>query len=346
MESKLNYRPFFRVPKPSPKVAVEDKNTFFLKEGTKVEFSEEFPDTLFLIHPELSYQESVVELPRARSLIATEPTEIEPSALSLLLRHEVPVVFFSNTGEFLGRLDPKRSKRMDLMQAQFNASEEQRILFAKFVIWGNLRNVRFFLNCRNLDNELVKTNVKIIDESIAQIFNCDTVEQLFGYQGRGLARYYESFETKLVFSGWGFKRNENNPINAMMDFCNQLLEQLAYTALLAAGLNPDIGILHRTGLVHDLCAEYKGVIDAIVVRCINHRRVSLKDFEERWESKFLPPQVARILTESFERRMTERFQYPVLKFPCTYQESLFIQAQQIALFLSGEISEYCPLSWR
>jgi len=343
------YRPNHTVPKPSAKVAVEDKKTFFIQDETRVEVSDEDPNILLALHPELDYQSSVIELKEARALIATGGIHLSADALTTLLNSEVPVIFFDRNGGFLGRIEPKHSIRSDLLHAQATFPAEDCLKFGKFVTWGMLRNVRGFLSRHSRSKEGdFKAAVLTIDQDLHEIFKSTSPLQLFGYQGRGMKIYYELFEEMLSYKGWGFQREKrNNPLNRMLNFVHSLFVESAHTALIAAGLNPQFGLLYRDkGLSHDLAAEYRSVANAIVISCINHQQISLNDFDEAWDKKLLPVRVAKILLNAYENKMSRCFKYPFLGFRCSYQESFFIQAQQIALLLSREIEEYCPLSWR
>ena len=138
------YQAYTNVPKPSPKLAEiikQSGTTLYLDTGSIVELIE--PDTSVL-KITVDRQESILKLTDIRAIIATEP-EIKSSALTKILRWRIPVILFSQSGEFLGRIEPDYKIRADIMQFQAMMTDAMRVEIMQGAVWGRLCRLRRFL---------------------------------------------------------------------------------------------------------------------------------------------------------------------------------------------------------
>ena len=342
----MRYRSNLNVPKPSSKLNQEQVlPTLYLKPGTKIELAEE-SEYLYLLHPDHDYGQSIFPLNATRAILAIEPLEIEPITLTAILRARIPIIIFSQTGEFLGRIEPDYPARGDILKAQAIMSEQQATAIMQACCWGNLRRCRrYLLRSAREKNREINSVGDALNELINLVYRQESVSSLQGLLGMGMKIYYEAFPICLN-QDWQFtSRHDNSPISRMLNFSYKLLEQSAKTAVYAVGLNPAIGFWHTThhsqqGLVADIASEFKLYSEAVVVRVVNKGQVLPKDFADCWREEKLPKIAVAAIAKSFEQKMNERFTYPHTNLKCSYQELLYLQAKQIAWYLCNEVSEY------
>ncbi|GEM_PF-4712038 len=349
----IDFRSNYKVPK-APEVLQQEPllPTLYLKSHTTLELAEEDPNYLYLKNPEHSFGESVVLFKNIRAILAFEPFEIKPTALGKLLRSQVPIILFAESGEYLGRVEPSYTTRPDLIRAQALMSEQQKLHLTQIVVWGVLRRCRRFLLKAGRERTIppVAKAADTMQLSIDAIFNCTSIECVQGHLGQALLAYYPALFKGLSTPGWEYDvRSSNKPLNRMLTFTYNLLHEFVKSAIYAVGLNPMQGHWHkschsREALVEDISFQFKPYVDTVVIRILNLNQVALKDFDDEWwESKSLPPKVVRVIMNSFERKMSERFTYPNTKINCSYQEAIYLQTKLLALYLTGQCEYYCPL---
>ncbi len=114
-------------------------------------------------------------------------------------------------------------------------------------------------------------------------------------RGRDLVRvpvkwtYYESRASSLTKG----PRGATNPINALLNYVYALLESETRLALLAAGLDPTLGVLHadqrnRDSFALDAMEPIRPAVDAFVLDLLEERVLTSRDFVE------LPNGVCRV----------------------------------------------------
>ncbi|WP_035140464.1 CRISPR-associated endonuclease Cas1 [Fischerella sp. PCC 9605] len=133
----MEFRSNYKIPKP-PKLLEHEPllPTLYLESDTTINLAED-PSYLYLENPEHSYSQSIFPLNAARAILAFEPVEIKPRALSALLRSQIPLILFSQSGEYLGRIEPTYTTRPDLIKAQALMQDLMQML-----VWSVLRRCR------------------------------------------------------------------------------------------------------------------------------------------------------------------------------------------------------------
>ncbi len=118
---------------------------------------------------------------------------------------------------------------------------------------------------------------------------------LIRLRGRDLSRVpvpwtrYESRKSTLT----GAPRAATNPVNALLNYVYSLLESESRLALLAAGLDPTLGVLHadqrnRDSFALDVMEPVRPAVDAFVLDLLEERVLTSRDFVE------LPNGVCRV----------------------------------------------------
>ena len=130
-------------------------------------------------------------------------------------------------------------------------------------------------------------------QSSQYIQNCQTKEQLRGYEGEAASVYFGVLDELILQQKKDFTfqgRNKRPPLdnmNAMLSFVYTLLTNTITSALECVGLDPYVGYLHtdrpgRASLSLDLIEELRSVLaDRFVLSLVNKKIVSGKNFKKK-----------------------------------------------------------------
>jgi CRISPR-associated protein Cas1 len=224
-----------------------------------------------------------------------------------------------------------------------------------FVI-GKLRNQRTLL--RRLGDPDIGSAGALLRSGISAAQEASNVATLLGVEGAAARGYFAAFGSmfKKDLGEFGFdgrnRRPPRDPVNALLSFAYALLARDATVAVVAAGLDPYVGVYHRPGfarpaLALDLMEEFRPLIaDSVVVRAINNGEIARGDFVVSRTAAALTSAGRRRFIASYERRMSEELLHPVFGYRATYRRCLELQARMLASVLLGELPAYRPLTTR
>lgn len=312
-------------------------------------------DIIVVRHPDADQTTALVQV---QAIFAFGKVEIEPYALQTLLQQQIPVSFFDRNGRFTGRLEPAQIKKAGLIRAQALMTQQQRLHLMRQMVWASLHQRRRFLKRGQREHAIeVRSSIQAIEFALEPLkarypkLHPQTVESCRGLQGSGMKAYWEGFGLLLRIPGFEFTgRRQESRVNQMLDFTYRLLHQSCWNAIAAVGLDPWLPIFHgdhahqpAPPLALDLATEFKIYADASVVRSINRGQIALKDFDG---AEALPTRACGVLTQEFQRKLSETITHPAMNQRCTYQEAIYFQAVYIRDFLLGAIDHYPPLLLR
>ncbi|BBD62753.1 CRISPR-associated Cas1 family protein (plasmid) [Nostoc sp. HK-01] len=343
MEEKLEYRSGMNIPKPTQKFTIERSLvTLYLRAGTRIELSTD-PNYLYIQQPE---NNSCAALKKIRAIMTVEPIAIEPQALSKIINYQIPIVIFSQTGSFMGKIAGASSIEEKIDLAQANMSQEMKLKIMRPSVWGNLRRCRrYLMRSRGESNSAVDIACEQMEQVINRVYQQESIAALLETFQQGQQLYYSVFG-HLLKHEWGLKCHEpNSVVSRMLDFSYRLLEESVKIAVENTGLNPTIGFWHtnrhqQQALIADLANEFKLYSELVVIRVLNKQVIVREDFDGHGDKSGLPLSVVHALQYSYMQKMNEQFTYPGTKIKCSYEELLYLQAKQIAMLLCGTINEY------
>ncbi|MBD2498208.1 CRISPR-associated endonuclease Cas1 [Nostoc sp. FACHB-280] len=343
MEEKLEYSSGMNIPKPTQKFTIERSLvTLYLGAGTKIELSTD-PNYLYIQQPE---NNSCAALNSLKAIVTIEPVAIEPQALSKIINYQIPIVIFSQTGSFMGKIAGASSIKEKIDIAQANMNQEMKLKIMQPSVWGNLRRCRrYLMRSRGESNSAVDIACEQMEQLINRVYQQETITALIETFQQGQQLYYSAFG-HLLKHEWGLKCHEpNSVVSRMLDFSYKLLEESVKIAVENVGLNPTIGFWHtnqyqQQALIADLANEFKLYSDRVVVKVLNKQAIVKEDFDKHGDKPGLPLSVVHLLLYSYMQKMNERVTYPGAKIKCSYEQLLCLQAKQIAMVLCGEISDY------
>lgn len=121
----------------------------------------------------------------------------------------------------------------------------------------------------------------------------------------------------------------------MLSFGYTLLHNNVLSLILAEGLNPYLGNLHRserkeTHLAFDLIEEFRSpVVDTLVITLINRGVIKPDNFGPSPDGSgiYLIDGARRLFIQEFEKRMSTETVHPTVKRPVSYRRAIQLQVQ-------------------
>lgn len=213
--------------------------------------------------------------------------------------------------------------------------------------------------------------------SAERVACCRSLQELRGLEGAAAAAYWRGFGRKIRNAALPFhgrsRRPPRDPPNAMLSLGYTFLGILQQSHVLAAGLDPYVGVFHdldynRPSLVLDLIEEFRPVaVDALVLSMLNQRQVGPADFErpervkraeaisegfedagegEEPNAVYLAEGGRRVFLRSFFDRLREPLGGARSERRRSLREQMRVQVQEYAASLRGAGRGYEPFVWR
>lgn len=260
----------------------------------------------------------------------------------------VPVFFCRRSGAL--RLAVHHVPDWSLWRAQLRATDDsaKRLAFAKRQVRAKLRNSAAMIVKHDVVRGAeVAAHLRALGDSLDSL---QTLDEVRGKEGAGAARVFEALRETLA-PEWGFTgRNRNpprDPVNAMLSFGYGMLYRHVTTALVAAGLNPRLGLMHEgvgrhAALASDVVEEYRYLIDGLLLAMLARRELRPELFESHGDAGCrLTADGRRSVVRAVEQRLLMEFTAPGGERP-TYRMQMDLQAGRLAWYLSGTGKEYLP----
>ena len=229
-------------------------------------------------------------------------------------------------------------------------------MLARAFVGGKIRNQRTLL--RRLGGEDGALAVGQLAGLVARVESADALDELLGVEGTAARVYFGALPAMLKRAGEEFvfegrnRRPPTDPVNAMLSFAYALLVRDTTIASLAAGLDPQIGVMHqphfgRPSLALDLAEEMRPLVaDSTVITAINNGELRERDLVRRGGAVALSDSGRKKLIRAYERRVSVRLKHPLFGYEVTYRRAMELQARQLAAVIEGQLDEYRPLTTR
>lgn len=262
--------------------------------------------------------------------------------IATCLQAEIPVLFLSQFGRYKGHLWSASNDDLRAALAQFERWKDQvfQLTMAQAIVRGKLRNSKQLLLRFNRKRNLATISEAIegINADIRAVAMVETVDQLRGHEGAAAARYFPALGQLVTVEDFKFqqrtRRPPKDPPNALLSFGYTLLYNNVLSLILAEGLNPYLGNLHRsdrkeTHLAFDLMEEFRSpVVDSLVMTLINRQVIKGDDFLPENGGIYLTDIARKLFIEQFEARMVSETSHPSVQNPVSYRRAIQLQIQQ------------------
>ena len=290
-----------------------------------------------------------------------------PALMGACAERGISLCYLTPQGKFLARVSGKIKGNVVLRQQQYASSQDEQISLdiARNCILGKVHNARWVLeravrdHSLQIDTDKVRNASGFLKQSLELIQNCQTKEQLRGYEGEAASIYFGVFDQMILQQKKDFafhgrnKRPPLDPVNALLSFVYTLLTNTITSALETVGLDPYVGYLHtdrpgRASLSLDLIEELRAVLaDRFVLSLINKKMVSGKNFSKKENGAVLMDDEVRkrVLTE-WQNKKKEVITHPFLKEKVEWGMVPYVQAMLLARYLRGDLDGYPVFLWK
>jgi CRISP-associated protein Cas1 len=260
---------------------------------------------------------------------------------------QIPVLYFSETYELLGRLE-----NPSLVQAKYLSYQRRCLRDVEFnrataesIIWAKLHNQHTFLQSwsRYYADYTIQRALNYMTLLMENLSAAPSIEDLREYIVEADNIYYCAVASLLSF----YKPcpSTAKQVSKLFNLGNQLLYQYIYLHLQSAGLHPDYGILHSDShyelpLAWDFAAEFKApIVDDVVLNFV--RNVTNTNGNGNGKSQ------ARTLLQRFLQHWEGKLRTFVLHpyaGEVTYRQCIDLQVREYIASLLGDVEYYRPLA--
>lgn len=290
-----------------------------------------------------------------------------PALMGACVEKNISLCYLTPQGKFLARVSGKIKGNVVLRQQQYDSSKDEKksLEIAKSCIIGKVYNARWVLeravrdHSLQIDVDQVKRASNFLKNSLVNIHNSISKEQLMGYEGEAASIYFGVLDQLILHQKRDFifqGRNKKPPldnVNALLSFVYTLLTNNITSALETVGLDPYIGYLHterpgRVSLSLDLIEEFRAVwADRFVISLINKKIINGKNFLKKENGAVLMNDELRrkVLTE-WQNKKKETITHPYLKEKIEWGMLPYVQAMLLARYLRGDLDGYPVFLWK
>lgn len=320
------------------------------------------------------------------SLIVIGSIEITSSALRMLMRHGIAVLFMGHNGRTDGRLISNESRNILIRREQFRRMDDADFVLAvaKSIVEGKIRSQLSF--ARRIARERKGVNADAACATMSRLLEdlpgAVSPDAVRGYEGAASRAYFSVFGADIMPEWAVFNGRSRNPprdnVNAVLSFLYTLMGYLVESAILAEGLDTYAGYLHapdygRKSLVYDLLEEYRvGMCDTLCAALFNRGEIDAASFrtvdfsEDSDENPLMAASEAdanehelrsvkgvlldkaglRTVITAFEKKMETKQYHAAENAPLTIRRIVFEQVRHFRRVISGEEVRYIPFVLR
>ncbi len=290
-----------------------------------------------------------------------------PALMGACAKRNIALNFFTPNGRFLAHTSGMPYGNVVLRRTQYRAADDERqsCQIARNMVAGKVYNCRWCLERTTRDHPMrvdvarIKKASGFLAQSIREISACESMDVLRGLEGEAASVYFSVFDELILNQKEDFffhERTRRPPldrVNALLSFVYTLLANDCASALMANGLDPYVGFLHRdrpgrASLALDLMEELRGTLaDRFVISLINQKTLKAKQFEQKENGAvIMSDQARKELLSAWQNKKREIITHPFLKEKMPWGLVPFVQAQLLARYLREDLDEYPPFLWK
>ena len=290
---------------------------------------------------------------------------LTPFLMGHCVRNGIPITCLTEHGAFLARIGGGPEGNVFLRRRQHTLSADPAAsarLAARFLT-GKIANTRLLLRRGARERPEAATPLAEAADRLTHHLRAliasppPPLETLRGIEGDAASHAFAVYGHLLAPSGIPFpgrvRRPPTDPANALLSFLYTLLAHDCTAALLAAGLDPQLGFLHRDrpgrpSLALDLMEELRPLIaDRHAIALLNRRQITPKDFHVApTHAHRLTDPARKTLLATWQERKKTTVTHPYTREVIPLGLIPFTQATLLARHLRGDLEDYPPFIWR
>lgn len=286
--------------------------------------------------------------------------QVSTQALQECFARGIPVLWLSAGGWLHGHAIGQPSKYVELRRRQTAVHAQGGAGLAQEMVHGKILNCRTLLR-RNARGD-IGPETDALQRLADQARHADNFGTLLGIEGTAARLYFGALPTVFNEGAAGFaaeftqlgrnRRPPRDPLNALLSFCYSMLTKDLVAVTLGVGLDPFLGIYHRSrygrpSLALDLAEEFRPLVaDSVVIRLLNNAEITAADFIRRAGAVSLTPDGRRTVLRAYEHRLDKEIRHPLFGYRISYRRVMDVQARLLAATLVGEIPNYTAMVTR
>ncbi len=301
-----------------------------------------------------------VPLHHLQAITVMNEAWVSPELLRECLERNISLVFLSERGRFLGRLEGTAAPGAWLRRNQMEAhlDDAKSLVLAKTFVKGKLSNQRHVLQRAARESsgkaaeELAQATerLRLIQREVDRM---ETHDQVRGCEGEAAARYFSVFPFLVRQQRDAFPWNGRNrrppkdPINALLSFAYTLTLGDCLSACQSVGLDPAFGYLHafrpgRPALALDLMEAFRPLIaDRLLLTLINNQQIRPGDFKTTESGAVVMADDARkLVITTHQQRKATALKHPFLEQDTQWGLIPLLEARLLARHLRGDLEEF------
>ena len=261
-----------------------------------------------------------------KSIQISRGAQITSDAVMLAIEHEIEVLFTDKSGMPIGRIwSPRYGSVSTIRKGQLNFTfSNDALQWIKEIIRRKIENQQALLLMMRTDNVAIcrkrEKNIARLEDYRTKIASLngeivsDVAAQLRGWEGVASKIYFETLND-LIPEEYRFEMRTQHPamdvVNAFLNYGYGVLYGKIEGALIKAGIDPYIGILHRDDynrpvLVYDVIELYRIWVNYVVYSLVVQQVVTDEYYSVREDGSYwLESLGRRVLIQSLNDYLDE-----------------------------------------
>lgn len=297
----------------------------------------------------ISNHDGVQKIPVAgiRSIQLSRGAQISSDAVLLAVENEIEIIFMGQSGMPMGRIwSPKYGSVSTIRKGQLTFTfEHDAVVWIKDLISKKIQNQQAMMLMMNTSGS--PEMQRIVDKSINRLEDyrtkisaldgeivSDISSTLRGWEGVSSKIYFDTMNLFLP-EAYRFEARSQHPAmdvaNAMLNYGYGLLYGRIEGALIKAGIDPYVGVMHRDDynrpvLVYDVIELYRVWIDYVVFSLLCQNVITEEHYSVRSDGSYwLEPLGRRVLIQSVNDYLEEVVEEKGLQRSRATQIALYAQ---------------------
>jgi CRISP-associated protein Cas1 len=289
-------------------------------------------------------EEEEIPIREVEQILVFGNVQISNAAISACLDAKIPVIFLTQLGGYKGHLWSAELGSLEVEAAQWQKRQdlEFQLNMAQTILAGKLANSRQLLLRLNRKRRVENVGIAVerMEVDCEAVEKSENLDAMRGHEGVAAARYFSALGQLITNSAFSLtertRRPPKDPVNSLLSFGYTLLYNNVLSLILAEGLNPYLGNLHRsdrkeTHLAFDLMEEFRSpVVDSLVITLVNKQALKPTDFT--WFNEaggtYLEEQGRRVFLKAFESRINEMTAHADVQEQVSYRRAIQLQIRR------------------
>lgn len=261
-----------------------------------------------------------------KSIQISRGAQITSDAVMLAIENEIEILFMDKGGTPVGRVwSPKYGSISTIRKGQLNFTfTKDALVWIKEIISQKIENQQALLLMMRTEDSVVETlrnkSISRLEDYRTKITRLDgeivsdVASQLRGWEGVSSKIYFETLN-HFIPEEYRFAARSQHPamdvVNALLNYGYGLLYGKIEGALIKAGIDPYVGIMHRDDynrpvLVYDVIEIYRIWVDYVVYSLVAQRVITDDYYSVREDGSYwLEGLGRRVLIQSMNDYLEE-----------------------------------------